>query len=339
MDVINYVPLDFAMYELSLLHGWGIKRGLFFKKLPNKIIQARYGKAMRKIFDMFKANNLSFSAFCQTPDKIEAAVLPYDALVTGSDQVWHFSRPSPFFLEGGRPFKGRKISYAPCCGTPVQQQEKRALIGGWIADFDHISVRNEFSKELVNSISGREAEVVADPTLLVDLSDLEKRPRELTFDSYVLMYMLGEEIQGGHEQVLSSIKDRFGPLPVVAVVSSTHKPQRFPWADQVLYTAGPAEWLYLNSHAEFVYTDSFHGALFAVKNERPFCVYYIEKARAPRLLDLADQYNLSDFIAANARQAVKGIKRNRYDFYEQKAMIRAHSIHSLSFLKESIPSV
>ncbi|MBC8394254.1 MAG: polysaccharide pyruvyl transferase family protein, partial [Deltaproteobacteria bacterium] len=314
VDVINYVPPQFAEYEHSLLRGWGVKKGLLLKNTPKKIIQARYGKAMRRVFDQFRAEQIGFSSFCQTPDEIAEVVKAYDLLITGSDQVWHFAQKPPFFLEWGVPFAGKKISYAPCCGSLDQPEDRKALAGRWISDFDFISVRNTFSRELVKEVSGRDAEIVADPTLLVDLSDLARRPVELKHEKYILMYMLGDEIQGGHQKVLNSIKERFGKLPVVAVVSSAHRPRRFPWADQVLYTAGPAEWLYLVSHAEFVYTDSFHGALFSIKAEVPFCVYYREAARAPRLLDLAERYQLNEFVAADASQAIDGIQNNPYNF-------------------------
>nr|MBC8378501.1 polysaccharide pyruvyl transferase family protein [Planctomycetota bacterium] len=302
VDVVRYVPEGFGD-DLPLWRGWGIKQGQFLRNIPKKWIAARHGSGMKRAFDDFREKHLTFSPACTSPSEIAAAVSGYDALITGSDQVWHFAQKPPFFLEWGTPFAGKKISYAPCCGHKEQPEERKALVGKWIAGFDFISVRNAFSKELVKEVSGRDAEIVADPTLLVDLSDLAVRPKELKPDKYILMYMLGDEIQGGHQGVLNSIRERFGPLSIVAVVSSAHKPQRFPWADQVLYTAGPAEWLYLISHAEFVYTDSFHGALFSIKAEVPFCVYYREAGRAPRLLDLAERYQLNEFVATNASQA------------------------------------
>ncbi len=339
VDVINYVPLEFGKYEHSLLRGWGIKKGLLFKNLPKKLIKARYGKAMRGVFDRFRAEKLSFSPLCQTPDEIAQVVPVYDVLVTGSDQVWHFAQKSPFFLEWGKEFSGKKISYAPCCGSLDQPAERKEQVGAWMADFDSISVRNNFSRDLVKEVSGRDPVVVADPTLLVDLDDLSCRPTELHHEKYILMYMLGEEIQGGHQKVLDSIRKRFGHLPIVAVVSSAHKPQRFPWAAQVLYSAGPAEWLYLVGNATFLYTDSFHGALFAIKSHLPFCVYYIEAARAPRLLDLAGRYRLTEFVAENAEQAATGVEKNCYGYEEVDQYIHQHVAESLAYLKKALEPI
>jgi hypothetical protein len=336
VDVINYVPPDFFKYENSLLRGWGIKRGLLFKNIPKKIIKARYGKAMRRAFDQFRAKYLSFSPFFQRPDGIEEIVKIYDFLIAGSDQVWRFSADGIRFLSVGKSFKGKKISYAPCCGFSDQPHRFFPMIKQWISEFDALSVRNAFSQKLICEVSGRDAEIVADPTLLIDLSDVACRPEKLKVENYILMYMLSDEIQGGHQIVLDSIRNRFGTLPVVAVVSSAHKPQRFPWADQVLYDAGPSEWLYLIRNATFVYTDSFHGALFSIQSDRPFLAYYTEKDRAPRLLDLAVRYELEGFIAGDAEEASEKIQHGSFSFESVNQKIDQHVAESIDYLLRAL---
>jgi len=336
VDVVNYLPSAFVKYEQSLLRGWGVKKGMLFKNIPKKIIQARYGKAMRRAFDEFREKNLTFSSLCSSPTEIAEAVPDYDALITGSDQVWNFAREAPFFLEWGTPCGGKRISYAPCCGRVEQPQEMVPSIKKWLDQFDAISVRNDFSKKLIEGLIGRTVSVVADPTLLVDLNDVQKKV-ELPCSDYILMYTLGEEISGGHKKAIELIRKKVGNIPVVAVIPSAHKPHLAPWADHVIYTAGPAEWLSLIANAKFVYTDSFHGAIFALKNNRPFIVYYAEEWRSLRMTDLAKRYRLAGSVAHDVASLKTCLSADAFGNHEESfRLIDQHVAESMEYLRSAL---
>jgi len=333
-DVIRYVPEGFRTYP-PLWQGWGIKKGSFFQNVPKKWITARHGPGMKRAFDAFCEEHLTFSPACTTNEEIAAAVSGYDALITGSDQVWHFAQKAPFFLEWGHPYAGKRISYAPCCGHKEQPQERIAQIKEWLSKIDHISVRNDFSKEIIERLTGTPVPVVADPVLLTDLTDVQKRV-DLPCSEYILTYTLGAEIEGGHAQVIQEIRKKIGDLPVVAIIPSAHKPHLAPWADIKIWEAGPAEWLYLIANARFVYTDSFHGVLFAVKNERPFIAYYTEKGRAPRLMDIAARYQLEPAIAGSADEAAVKIGQAGLDREQVTRLIAEQAGESVSFLETAV---
>ena len=82
----------------------------------------------RGVFEDFREKHFTFSPPCTSSVEIDAAVSRYDMLVAGSDQVWHFSHPSVFFLEWGHPYEGRRVSYAPCCGHVEQPQGREEKI-------------------------------------------------------------------------------------------------------------------------------------------------------------------------------------------------------------------
>lgn len=333
-DVVRYIPGDFRSYP-PLWRGWGIKKGLLFENIPKKWIAARRGPEMEKRFDDFREEYFTFSPLCSSPAEIADAVSGYDALITGSDQVWHFAQKPPFFLEWGVPYHGKRISYAPCCGHKEQPQERVGQIKEWLSRFGHISVRNDFSQKIIEQVVGKPVPVVADPTLLTDLSDVQQEV-ELPCADYILMYTLGDEIKGGHAQIIQSIRKKVGDLPVVAVVPSAHKPHLAPWADHVIYTAGPGEWLYLIAHAKFVYSDSYHGALFAMKYQKPFLAYYTEAGRAPRLLDLAWRYAVESSVAGDADEAVKKKFWNAPDYQKTQALMSSHAEQSRIYLERAL---
>lgn len=333
VDVVRYVPEGYRDY-FPLWKGWGVRNGFEWRKISQRAIAYRHGPKMRRKFDQFLSQHFTFSPPCATMKEVGEVVQQYDALVTGSDQVWHFAQKAPFFLEFGAPYAGRRISYAPCCGHAEQPQYQIAQIKEWLSNVDYISVRNDFSKKLVGELVDRDIPVVADPTLLADLADVQQSV-ELPFSEYILTYTLGGEIQGGNRAALAEIKKVHGDLPVVAVVPSAHKQQLAPWADHTVWTAGPSEWLWLITHATFVFTDSFHGVLFSLKHNRPFLSYYAEKGRAPRLVDLALRYQIEDCIVENNKEVCQKMAKG---FERETAiqLIRTQAEESLCFLRKAL---
>ena len=70
------------------------------------------------------------------------------------------------------------------------------------------------------------------------------------------------------------------------------------FADIVIDTASPIEWVSLIAHAKFVYTDSFHGCVFSMKFHKPFLGYYNSGNRASRLLDLKNKFGLNNIVSS-----------------------------------------
>ena len=280
-EAVDYRPSHFKE-NICFWRGWGIREGRVLEHVVKRCVGLRYARTMKEAFDLFRAEYIKLSPSCTDAKQVAQLVQRYDAVIAGSDQIWHFDRRPAYFLEWGENYHGRRISYAPCCAYEDQSVDDRENVRKWIMNVDYLSVRNQFSADLLYRLTGRSAEVVADPTLLIDLGDVARKV-ELPCEKFILTYTLGDEIQGGHAQVIKAIRKKVGDLPVVAVVPSAHLPHLAPWADHVLYTAGPQEWLYLIAKASFIYTDSFHGILFSLMNRRPFLSYYAEPYRAPRL--------------------------------------------------------
>jgi len=249
---------------------------------------------MRRAFERFRADHLKLSELVCSPRELVRMVDRYDAVITGSDQVWNrsYRKDLTYFLDWGAPYNGKRISYAACFGHADQPEEGLDQVAECLHNIDHLSVRNIVSHDVVQSLCGRDADIVADPTLLVDFEDVLP-PVDVPHEEYIFMYTLGREISGGHEAMIREIRKACGDLPVVAVVASAHKPRRCPWADTVLYRAGPLEWAALIARSRWVYTDSFHGALFAAKFNKPLMAYYADPAIAPRLRDLETRYGIT----------------------------------------------
>jgi len=338
VDVIDYQPLVYSP-SVYFWKGWGLRKKNRLQRIKKRWVELRYGGLMRRKFDKFFAKNLTFSKACDNLDVAEV-VAGYAALIVGSDQVWNrsYSNVTPvYFLDFADTYLGRKISYAACCGHSKMPLENIGAVKRALLQFDAISVRNRITHEWVRELTDMNSAIVCDPTFLYDYSSLE--PAEPPpYKNYILTYVLGKEIGGGHRRAIAKIKEKYGDLPVVWICSSAHKPESFcKWADRIVYTAGPAEWLNLVKNAAFVYTDSFHGTVFAMKYRKPFLAYYTEESRAERLRDLAERYGIDHSVVRSLQDTLERKCLEIPPDYESVTdQINRHRRMSLSFLKESL---
>lgn len=190
----------------------------------------------------------------------------YAAFITGSDQVWNpeFWFNSDFeFLTFADPAK--RYSYAASIGVGEIPPEHRATFAAHLGDMRAISVREERGAEIVAELTGRQAEVHVDPTLLLNAGQyaaVEQKPPQTLPDDYVLTYFLGE-IPGEYRAFVNQIAESLR-LPMVELNELS---------GSELFGIGPQHFLHLLRHARYICTDSFHGANFAILFHRPFTVF------------------------------------------------------------------
>lgn len=186
----------------------------------------------------------------------------YDYFVTGSDQVWN-----PYFADLEKLFikfapGEKRIAYAASISCPEIPQDKlQAFIDG-VNGMKEISVREQAGADLIQQLTGRRVQVVADPTMLVTAEDwrsIARKPSWLKGDEQLLVtYFLGKR----PDNVIESIARENG-LQIVNMLD-----------ERVFehYAIAPEEWLWLIDHARFTYTDSFHGTVFSILFRTPFVV-------------------------------------------------------------------
>ncbi len=182
--------------------------------------------------------------------------------VIGSDQVWN-----PQFGFTGEmeyaPFipKERTVAYAPSFGVSQiteRHRETTDLLNGIAA----LSVRELSGAHIVRELTGREAPVVLDPTMLLEAGAWQAVSREpqakpaQSETPFCLRYMLGtssyvSEVDGLCSERGLSVVDLGSPGLAV----------------------GPAEFLWLVRHARLVCTDSYHAAVFSLLFHTPFAVF------------------------------------------------------------------
>lgn len=241
----------------------------------------------------FKLSSRSFRYLSELDDG------PYDAVITGSDQVWNAlleDGDDAYFLPWVN--NSKKIAYAPSFGARdifslSSESEKYIQL---IREMDAVSVREENGRDWIRRASSRDVPVVLDPTLLLDAD--EYNPIEATEmdlpEKYIFYYSPGYEVKINH--LVKAIADKY-ELPVIAFNSKTFYMKGMGRLGFTLPKAeNPSAYLALMRRASLVVTTSFHGTIFSTIYRR--CFWTIENegmlGEDDRVRTLVNNLNVRD---------------------------------------------
>lgn len=297
----------------------------------------RIGTAKQKLFDKFHKEFTKMSRTYASISELYANVPQYDAYCVGSDQVWNprcFTNLAPYFLAFA-PQKSVKLSYASSFGSSRIPEAAKERYSQHIKGLDFISVREKTGVTLVKELSGRDAELVLDPTLLIDEDDWKRVEHPLSGvpARYVLVYELRKS--AFMDRLAMSVAHETG----CAVVKLLGYQQIFSHRKDdciVAENAGPSEFIYLFRNASFVITNSFHGTAFSVNFNKPF-FSVLQKGRSnnSRQQSLLDLCNLSDRIVYEDEDVPK-CNTSAINFSDSNKKLNAARHASEEYLRRSI---
>ena len=271
-EIIDYfVNQDNALFRRPT--GLGSAAADAHTALHYQALKTRYER-----FEQFSRDHLRISAHRYlSAAELRQAQLPYDAILSGSDQIWnpkifpngHFD---PVFF--GAFSDRRKIAYAPSFGIPKVPEDMEQELRSYLDAFSHLSVRERQGQAIVTEVTGQTVPVVLDPTLLLTAEQWSAAAsrhmvaqggrQALTPQGYILCYCINRP--GALAPYIQEFARRSG-LPVVQLCGIRQKVH--PKARCIL-DAGPAEFLELFENAAFVFTNSFHGTVFSTQFRVPF---------------------------------------------------------------------
>ncbi len=192
----------------------------------------------------------------------------YDYFVVGSDQVWHnFSNTIKeldyFFLRFVK--KEKRVCFAPSFGFDVIPEQFLTKYTEGLKGFDVLSCREKEGCRLIKELIGEDALLLPDPTLITPLNkwkEIEKKPNYLIPDRFILLYFIGEITPEQRTSICEfSNNMRLDTIDIYSKQSLEH------------YTTRPDEFLYLISRAEYIFTNSFHCAVFSILFKKRFKIY------------------------------------------------------------------
>lgn len=300
---------------------------IFKEKIAKKIHQD-IEKERTKIFIDFTRNYISETDYRISENSIPSDLVDrYSHFVTGSDQVWNPSSrqdPSIFFLNFAR--KEQRIAYSPSFGVSSIKPEQQALYKKLIEGMHRLSVRENEGSKIIKDLTGLDAPVHVDPTLLLTKEEwlkVAKPAKKKPEKSVLLTYFLGG-IPTEHRSKIEKIAKE-NNLEIVNLGDRK---------DKNAYVTGPSEFLdYINTAALFC-TDSFHGAVFSIIFNTPFIVY---KRRGPvemysRMSTLVKKFNFE----SRQIDQLKDSEIFEVDFSHTEPIIKQEQAISYAYLNESL---
>lgn len=209
----------------------------------------------------------------------------YDIFVLGSDQIWNPNFTNDFEINLGIVGKGKKvISYAASFGIDEIDSEIYDMYRKSIMNMNSISVREEEGKKIVEKISGKDAQVVLDPTMLIyekDWRKIEKKPENWCEEEYLLVYCVSKTYSK-MKKYIKKVADRYN----LKIINLTDKSREE-------YISGVEEFLYYIDNAKMIITDSFHACVFSILFKKNFWVMERkQKGMNSRIDTLLETFNI-----------------------------------------------
>lgn len=257
----------------------------------------------------------------------------YDAVICGSDQVWSpyiTDMDISYFLD----FCGedtKRVAYAPSFGVVKFPDGFEERIAPELAKFHALSARELPGKEMVERLTDRDTTIVVDPTWLVDATDwmAMEQPHPAATGDYVLYFVVNQS-----RELLARCKAfaKQHGLKVVMVGGNpiTAAKNKDPMLSYAL-DVGPEQWLYLVHHAQYVFTNSFHGTAFSVLFERNLYVQ-LPSHNGSRLRQVLESLGMED---REVREGVE-LTETAVDYARARVAFSQLKEQSLAYLENAL---
>tara|TARA_Y100001956_G_C4120958_1_gene187383 strand:+ start:1286 stop:2425 length:1140 start_codon:yes stop_codon:yes gene_type:complete len=226
-------------------------------------------KLRKKRFNDFHKLNTKLSKTYTSYSQLYDEVHEYDVYMVGSDQVWNPNNGTnlaPFFLTFA-PKNSVKVSFASSFGVESISKQYYSQYKEWLNNIDFLATREQDGVNIIKEVTGRQAEHVCDPTMLLTKEQWQGLMKPYNSNSpYILLFMfknLNYAVDLAYE-----LQKKTG-YKIIRVCKNEMPVEN---DDKILNIRdfGPAEFLGIYSSASIIITTSFHGTVFSLLFEKPF---------------------------------------------------------------------
>ena len=242
VDVIGNIPLGKQLIKYGKIN-------------PKRTLFLRYKKIYYTIKDISKLRVVY---------KDEWNPAHYDAVVYGSDEIWNLNnRYFATDLFWGVNVDVPKIGYAISTGHMTEDEfDNYPHYKKAIGSFLKVLPRDSRTQGMLSGLCRLNDKLVCDPTLLINTDKLSL-PIKPIKEKYLLVYSYG--LSATHIEYVK----RFAKEKDLIIVSPCFW---HIWADKVIECSA-LQFSTLIRGAEYVFTTTFHGAVFTLLNHKKCCVY------------------------------------------------------------------
>lgn len=237
-------------------------------------IKQKNSERLRLFLEYRKKYIGPYSRVCKGYKNLVKFVGEYDAVMVGSDQLWTPAGiKSKFYNLLFVPDSIKKVSLATSFGVSEIPASQRKETKKYLKRIDCLSVREIQGKKIIKELTGRDALVALDPTLLLSGSDWEQifPVEKIEKEPYIFAYFLGKN--PAHRDEVEKLKKVTG----LKIVTCPHMDEFVEgdesFGDEKRYDVNPIDFLNLIRGAEYICTDSFHGSVFSILNHKKFLTF------------------------------------------------------------------
>lgn len=280
-------------------------------------------------FKGFRDEHLRVSRYYDSEEKLLNELEDYDLFVSGGDQIWNpyhkvFSSHYMFdFLPDDKP----RISYGSSFGiSEINDDLILSKMKADLSKYRAIGIREQSGVSIVNSM-GLKATQVLDPVFLMNEhwnSFITERPRK---KKYCLVYALIGYPEAEKNRIAEFAKKR-----ELEVVILPYNRQNSLNGFKKEFGLSPEQFLNYIAHAEYVFTNSFHGLAFSILFQKQFallgCADDDGIAKRERLVDLLEQFRIGDRSFENAHTDI--------DYNAVNELMQIKLSESKKYIKENI---
>lgn len=286
---------------------------LYFFALFRSYISYLYYKYIRKenissksvLYDLYQyrkvSKNLNFfvknNIIKYNKRNWKAVGLNFDAIIVGSDQVWraaYHPNIEEYYLSFIGELDIKRISYAASFGLDNLKEysmHKLKLCTRLLKKFDYVSVREDSGVLLCKEYFGVNAELVIDPTLLLDDKDYEDifNNSNLKIDKNILLaYFL--DVTDEKIKIAERLAQYKGLK--LFIINSKAFDDKSEIKERI--RMGVDKWLFNFKNSSFIITDSFHGCVFSIIFKKQFIALGNDNRGLTRFLSLLNRFSLND---------------------------------------------
>ncbi|HHX68428.1 MAG TPA: polysaccharide pyruvyl transferase family protein [Gallicola sp.] len=263
-EIIDYVFPNKWHYEHGLKKNKQIK-SMLSKFLGSFLYYAQPTKQQKIMTSVNK--HLKLSRTYKSPEEIHKNPPKYDVYCTGSDQTWnpkHMKGDSTFMLSFA-PIHSRKISFSASLGCSNIDDKYKSIYKKYLSQYNSISIREANGLNLIKELSGKEATVTLDPTLLLNKKqwlEIVTKHNIFTKKNYILFYPMYHSFDPRPYiyELLKMLQDK----TKYDVFTFERLPKNLNIKNVFVGNCDVDDFLQLFLNASFVVTNSFHGTAFAL---------------------------------------------------------------------------
>lgn len=317
VEIINYIPLKHFLINTL---GWF----LWYKNRQN---WKNWGNIFRLPFTLRRerVKYMNLSPRCFSADAVSK--MRYDIIVIGSDEVWNYAdRKSYNPIKFGYSIDSAKlVAYAPSAGNSnIDIIPDLVKIG--LNKFSHLSGRDRRTVYLAQKATNKKVTEVLDPTFLHTLPTVTNP--YIPQGDYILFYYCEHLPEKIKIQIYNYAKSH--GLEIIGAGDSDKD------YCKCNVNMTPFQWAGMFRYAKFVFTGTFHGAVFSIINNRQFKVYLTNQGRIAKVGALLDSLGISGRLIDENYIFDLCEQEHEINYTEVNDVIAAKKEISLEYLNEAL---